>query len=339
MTNACYTPTSFQPQKTPLLSLGQWQVLQLYLADAQNLNAAGTGVTDPSVLAIYGRLRTQAITFSGTVLPEAQLLGNQLYHYGSTSNLSFGGIANLMTSTSPDKTAITELLGNLKQKAQTYQAQSETVYQGISDFITESQQDVTDLKTAAQAELAKAASDHAQIVQMHLTYESKFADMQMAQAAIVGDNKAINSTKYYSWVPFVGTAVAVGEIVAHENDIKKQLARIAADVADMQSLTQQMNALKADISQLTYTAKYNTKMADQIQSALGSLNLIKGAWKTIVSELGDVIGNIADATSQELKNNTCLSAVSLGTAATEWGQVANDASSFAMNFYVQPKAA
>ena len=107
----------------------------------------------------------------------------------------------------------------------------------------------------------------------------------------------------------------------------------------MRGLTAQMNALRADISQLTYSANYNTKMATEIQNAIGSLDLIKGAWSTIVAELGDIIVNVGKATSKELRNNPCLSAVYLATAAQEWGQVADDAESFALNFYMQPIAA
>lgn len=336
--NVCYTPTTFQPSNTALLSIGQWQMVQLYLADAQNLNIGAGGTTNPAVLAIYTRLKTQAIQFSGAVLPAAQLLGNHLSAYGAMSKQSFGAIADLMDADTPNKTAIAELLGNLRSTAVTYQAKSEDIFKAVSAFITESQQDVADLKAAAAAELAKAAKDNTQITQLNLDYQSAYADKIIAQSNILHDQKVIDDTKYYSWVPFVGTAVSVGEIIAHEHDIKEQIARINADVAVMQQTTAEMNALRADISELTYTAKYNTAMAQEISSALGSLDLIKGAWGTIVQELGDVIANVQNATAEALKDNPCLSAVSLATAAVEWGQVADDAESFALNFYIQPKA-
>lgn len=338
MSNACYTPTTFRPSNTPLLSLGQWQMVQLYLADAQNLSFAAGGTSDPAVLAIYTRLKSHAINFGGSVLPTAQLLGNHLSAYGSMSRQSFGAIADLMDADLPNKAAISELLGNLKSTAQTYRTTSETIYDAVTAFIAACSQDVADLKSAAKAELAKATRDNDEITQLHLAYEAAYSDKIEAQAKILSDQKVIDDTKYYSWIPFVGTAVSVGEIIAHEHDIKEQIARINTDVAKMQALTKQMNALRADISDLTYTAQYNTSMAGEISAALGSLDLIKGAWGTIVSELDDVILNVEKATAEALKDNPCLSAVSLATAAVEWGQVADDAESFALNFYVQPKA-
>lgn len=63
-------------------------------------------------------------------------------------------------------------------------------------------------------------SNNLRIQMLHAEYNAKYADMQQAQAQIVSDNDAINSTKYYGWIPFVGTSVAVGEIIAKKNDIE-----------------------------------------------------------------------------------------------------------------------
>ena len=69
------------------------------------------------------------------------------------------------------------------------------------------------------------------------------------------------------------------------------------------------------------------------------MQLIEGAWKTIANELGDVIQNIQQAASSELKNQPCLAEVMLTTAASEWQDVADDAQNFTLSFYLQPKAA
>lgn len=334
--NPCFNPKTFLPSNTPLLSLSQWQMLQLYLVDAQNLRLTSAQMPYPNVLEIYIKLNAQAINFHGTVLPKAHSLGNNLFNYGQTASRSFGAIAQLMSETNPNKTAILELMNNLKETAVQYQSDSESIFSGISSYISETSDDVSELNEAVKQEVAKAGADQTKITNLQLQYDSSYTDMQIAQTKITSDNKAINSTKYYSWVPFVGTVIAVGEIIAKEHDISKQIARIHSDVASMQSTSQQMQLLHKDIGQLTYASKYNTHMATEINNAMGGLTLIKGAWGTITTELGDVIENIEKATSSELKNNQCLASVYLTTAANEWDQVADDAQTFADNFYLEP---
>lgn len=335
-TNPCFNPKTFTPASGALLSLGQWQMLQLYLVDAQNLRLTPQQMPYQNVRDIYIQLNSQAINFHGTVLAQAQGLGNKLYNYGKTANLSFKAVAELMGQSAPNKKAILELLNNLKTTATKYQSDSETVYDGIDSFISDTQVEVTALQSAVKAEVKKIAADKSEILQLQSQYNTDFANKQAAQSKIVSDQKVINDTKYYSWVPFVGTAVAVGEIVAKEKDIKEQVDKIIADVADMQKLTAQMNALNAQVSQLIYSENYNNHMIKEINNAMSGLQLIKGAWGTIVTELGDVINNIDKSAGSALKDQKCLASIYLTTAADEWEQVGDDAETFNLNFYLQP---
>ena len=334
--NPCFNPKTFIPSDTPLLSLGQWQMLQLYLVDAQNLRLTSAQMPYPDVLGIYVKLNKQAIDFHGTVLPRAHSLGAGLFNYGQTASKSFGAIAELMGAPSPDKNAVVELLENLKTTAASYQVDSEQVFNAIGRYISETNDDVKALDAAVKRETAKAGADRARITELQTQYSKDFTDKQIAQAKITSDRHAIDSTKYYSWIPFVGTAVAVGEIVAKEKDIQTQLKRIRADVEAMQALARQMQDLYTQIGQLTYTAKYNTHMATEINNAMTGLTLIKGAWGTIVSELADVIFNVNQASASALKDQKCLADIYLTTAADEWEQVADDAQKFTNNFYLQP---
>ncbi|NQV26840.1 MAG: hypothetical protein HQ518_21020 [Rhodopirellula sp.] len=336
--NDCYNPNTFKPGNTSLLSLGQWQMLQLYLVDASNLNLTSAQMPYPDVLAIYKKLHCQAVAFHGNTLPQAHSMGNKLYNYGTTASLSFKAVVELMADPTPDKTAIVQLLGSLQSTAATYQADSLKIFNAISTYISDTNGDVTALQAAVKRETAKAGADQSTIEELQTQYQAKFADKQIAQSKIVSDQHAINDTKYYSWIPFVGTGVAVGEIIAKEKDIKTQLERINADVAAMQSIQGRIQGLRKEIAQLTYTAQYNTHMANEVSNAMTGLNLIKGAWGTIVSELGDVIENANLASASALKNQKCLAGVYLTTAADEWEQVASDANSFQLNFYIQPKS-
>jgi len=336
ISNPCFNPKIFTPSKKPLLSLSQWQMLQLYLVDAQNLRLTSAEMPYPDVLKIYLTLNSQAINFHGKVLPKAHSLGNKLFNYGQNASQTFGAVAQLMTDIKPNKDAIVELLDNLKTTALAYQNDSKEVFTAIDSYISQSNDDLKALDAAVLRETNKAGADKAKIIELQARYRSDFANKQAAQAKITSDQQIIKSTKYYSWFPFVGTAVAVGEIVAKENDIDTQLAIIQADIIDMQKLALQMENLQKEIGQLTYTANYNKHMAKEISNAMNGLTLIEGAWGTIVAELSDVIKNIGLASESTIKEQKCLASVFLTTAADEWQQVATDARIFANNFYLQP---
>jgi hypothetical protein len=338
-TNSCYNPKTFTPGNAPLLSLGQWQMLQLYLVDAMNLPLTSTEMPYADILAIYTKLHAAAIAFHGNILPKAQTMGNQLFNYGQTASRTFNGVVQLMSDATPNKEAILQLLGNLQTTAGNYQTDATEIFTGIESFISETQQDVSDLTAAVTRETDKIGADKLQIQSLQSQYDSKYADKQQAQAQIVSDQNTIDSTKYYSWIPFVGTAVAVGEIIAKRNDIKSLLNRIDDDIGAMRGYQNDIQKVSVEIAHLTYAAKYNQHMADEINNALGGMQLIESAWKTIASEIGDVAGNIRKAAAAELKDQPCLASIMLTTAANEWQDIATDANSFTLNFYLQAKAA
>ena len=334
----CYSPKTFTSGNAPLLSLGQWQMLQLYLVDAMNLPLTSTDMPYADILDIYTKLHNAAIAFHGNVLPKAQILGSQLYNYGKTANLTFNAVVQMMSAAMPNKEAILQLLSYLQTTAENYQTDANEVFTGIENFISDTQQEVSDLTAAVTRETDKIGADKLQIQSLQSQYDLKFADKQQAQAQIVNDQNAIDSTKYYSWIPFVGTAIAVSKIISNQNDIKSQLNRINDDIQAMQGFQNEIQNVSVEIGHLTYAAKYNQHMADEVNNALGGMQLIESAWKTIASEIGDVVGNIRNAAAAELKDQPCLASVMLTAASNEWQDVATDANSFTLNFYLQAKA-
>jgi hypothetical protein len=335
----CYNPKTFKPGNNPLLSVGQWQMLQLYLVDAMNLPLTSADMPYPDVLAIYKKLHTEAVDFHGSTLGQALSMGNKLYSYGQTASRTFRGVVQLMDQPAPNKEAILQLLGNLQQTAATYQTGANGIFNAIESYISATQAEARDLSAAVKRETDKIMTERSQIQILQGRYNALYADKQQAQATIVNDENTINETKYYAWIPFVGTAVAVGEIIAKRNDIQQQLIRINNDIAEMQRIQGEIQRVDKEVAHLTYTAQYNAHMIEEINGAMQGTQLIESAWKTIANELGDVVGNIKMAAAQELKNQACLASVALSAAADEWQDVANDAQSFTLNFYLAPKMA
>lgn len=334
--NPCFNPKNFTPAKGALLSLGQWQMLQLYLVDAQNLRLTPEEMPFASIREIYVKLNAQAIDFNRDVLPEAQGLGNKLVDYGRTASKSFQAMTKLMQSSTPDVKAILQLLNSLKNTATNYRKDAESVFDAISLYTLDTQQNLTDLNDGIRAEMSMIAKDKSEITVLQSDYTSVYANKQSAQSQIVRDQKVIRDTKYYSWIPFIGTAVATGEIISKEHNIQEQLDIISADVAEMQKITTRMNSLHKQVAQLVYSQNFNRHMVSEVTNAMNGLQLFQGAWGTIVQELEDVINNLNNAKSASLKDQKCLTSVYLATAATEWEQVGENAEAFTLNFYLQP---
>ena len=156
----CYNPTIFKPGNAPLLSLAQWQALQLYLVDAMNLSAAAQMKLPADVISIYKDLSAQAVTFHAGTLSQAQVVGNTLYRYGRDASLTFQAVVKLMDQRTPNKDAILQALGNLQQGAEKNKSLAQGVSGGIASFITATKQDSGNLELAAARETQIVSADN-----------------------------------------------------------------------------------------------------------------------------------------------------------------------------------
>ena len=339
LSSVCYNPKIFAPENNSLLSVNQWQMLQLYLFDAINLPLTSEKMPDPDVLAIYIKLHNEAVAFNNNVLPKVQILGNQLYNYGQTASQTLNTVVQLMDDPNPNKDAVLQQLSNLQAMAINYQDSSNEIYENIYLYISNIQEAALGLNTLLKQENNNIEADNLRIQRLQGEYNSKYADMQQAQAQIVSDNNTIDNAKYYIWIPFVGTTVGVGEIIAEQEDIKHQLDRINANSQALQGIQKELQDVNTIIAHLTYANQYNQHLVEKMNNVMPRLQLIEGAWKTVASEIGDVVENVKLAAASELKNNPCLSSVELATAANEWLDAAKDADSFRSRFYIQAQAA
>jgi hypothetical protein len=329
----CYNPKVFTPRNSSLLSLGQWQKVQLFLVDAMNLPLNSDGLAYSDVLPIYKKLHAEAVAFHDNTLPQAHLMGNDLYRYGRTANRTLSIAVQLMDAPTPNKEAIVQLLGKLQTTAETYQTGANDLFRAVDSYIALIAGEISELDAALQRETAAiAASNSPQIVSLQKQYQSKYADMQQAQAQLVRDENQNNITKSYVFRPLIGTVLRLDVV---SDDLKVQKRRIDTDIQEMQNIQRQIQGINNEIGHLIYVAQYNQHMATEMRNAMEGLKVFEGAWSTIASELGDVVENVKKAAEADLKNQPGLAGVALATAASEWQDVANDAHSFDLYFYIR----
>lgn len=339
--NACYNPSTFTPDNKPLLSKADWSMVQLYLQDCANLPLK-VGPNPPSEFPyqdsvdVYKIIHSGAAVFQTKTLPAANKMANTLYNEGTTADAAFSAVIQLMDSPNPDKEALEQLFTALQKTASDAQVGAQAIFQGTKTFADMLGKQGIQLTALKNKYVNEAGGLKTKIQNLNLSITSEKTIIQQAQAKIVSDNKVINDTVYYSWIPLVGTIVALVEIIEKDKDIEAQLKIIKGAVTKIQGYNSELAADKAEMSQLIYAEDFNQSQVNQMNEALPKLQKIEGAWGTIATELGDVLANIQKAEGQALKDIACLSAVYLTTAQKEWLQVANDAHDFMTNFYVLP---
>ena len=341
LAKVCYTPKTFTPENKPLLSKGQWSMVQLFLVDAANLPLSTDQFPDEEAIPIFIVIHNAAAKFSTDTLPKSNSLGNRLYNYGSTAVSTFAALINLMDLPTPSKEAIQSLFASLKATADDAHTEATEVFNEVTAFIDVLNTQKPLLQKVIDNEVLKSGALAGQITILQNDIKSQRATITSAQSKIVHDQKVIDATVYYSWIPFIGTIIALAEIITSEDDIKQQINTIKTAIQAITTDNAELDPLNSKATQLTYANQFNTDLIAHLGDAKDSLKLIQGAWKTISNELGDILQNIDKAEDADLKNNACLAAVMLTTAATEWQSVANDAHNYMMNFYVtdQKKAA
>lgn len=333
-TNPCYNPAAFAPDNKPLLSAPQWQFVQLYLQDCHNLP---TDFPFADSQKSYNIIRSAAATFQNTTLPEAYTMANKLFNQGQTASATFEGVLGVLGSGSASKDTLVSLFKPLVESATNAQAGAKTVFDQSQTFVNTLSTQGGLLSEYKNNYINKAGGLESQIKTLEASITQERTKIQAAQSSILHDQKVINDTKYYSWIPLVGTIVALVEIITHDKDIEKQEGIIKDAIKAIQGYNATLQKDESEVAQLIYAEKFNQDQVKQINTVLPDIQKIEGVWGTIAAELGDVLGNIEKAQSKSsLEGLKCLAAVYLTTAEKEWNSVANDANDFMINFYLKP---
>jgi hypothetical protein len=331
-----YNPKVFTPNNKPLLDKGQWSVVQIFLNDARRLPTSEQQFPDARAIPVFNAVRTASNFFEVNTLRRANLLGNQLYNYGINAGATFRGVVQLMDQPSPNKDALRQLFGSIRDTASSCGLEASAVEGAVKDFGSELDRQGRSLKGVVDQELTDSGGLKARIEQIQNDIKLQDAAITAAQAAITADKRVINDTVYYSWIPLIGTIVAVSLIIAREQDIQAQLTRINEAVGKKRTDNTNLEPLNKRLGQLTYCQTFNGNQISQMAAMGPILATLRSAWSTMAGNLGNILDNINQADANRLKDMDVLAPVNLTTAADEWGDVARDAHSYMMNFYAKP---
>jgi hypothetical protein len=334
--SACYNPDTFRPSNTPLLAKGQWSMVQLFLVDAASLPLTTSAFPDEGAIPIFRKIHDASASFAATVLPKSMATGSALYNYGQTSEATFSAAARLLDQENPDRTLLSKLFGSLSKTAADNQAAASDLFAGTKAFVDELSRQEPLLVKLVTDEVASTGGLQSQIDPLNTDIKAQRAILKAAQAAITDDQKVIHDTVYYSWIPFIGAIVALGEVIAHQNDIQTQLQLIQAAVTQIEADNRKLQPLQSRMNQLIYAQNFNNDQIRQVLEVTPVLQKIEGAWSTIGHELAAVLGQISSA--QDPGSIPCLAQVALTTAANEWHDIANDAHNYMTNFYITAPA-
>ena len=332
MSSACYNPNVFRPTNTPLLAKGQWSMVQLFLVDAANLPLTTSAFPDDKALPIFRKIHDASAAFASSVLPKSMATGSSLYSYGQTSLATFSAVVRILEQDNPDRTVLSSLFGNLTQAAATAKDAAGDLFSGTKAFVDELSRQKPLLERLVSDEVTSTGGLKSQIDPLSTDIEAQRAVVKAAQVAITEDQKVIHDTVYYSWIPFIGTIVALGEALAKQSDISSQMDRIHAAVQQIEADNRKLLPLQSQMNQLIYAQGFNNDQIAQVAQVTPVLQRIEGAWGTINQELGAVLGQIS--TAQDPRAIPCLAEVALTTATNEWHDIANDAHDYMTNFYV-----
>ena len=332
MSSACYNPDVFRPTDTPLLAKGQWSMVQLFLVDAANLPLTTSAFPDENALPIFRKIHDASVAFASTVLPKSMATGTSLYSYGQTSQATFSAVVRILEQDNPDRSLLSSLFGNLTQAAANAKAAAGDLFSGTKVFVDELSRQGPLLEKVVSDEVTSTGGLQSQIDPLNTDITAQRAIIKAAQIAITEDQKVIHDTVYYSWIPFIGTIVALGEAIAHQNDIQSQMQQIQTAIKQIESDNRKLQPLQSRMAQLLYAKEFNNDQITQVAHVTPVLQKIEGAWGTINQELGAVMGQISSA--QDPRSIPCLAEVALTSAANEWHDIANDAHDYMTNFYV-----
>jgi len=311
--NTCYNPKDF-----------------LFLANARNLPLSTDTFSDVDAIAVFQQMHGASKEFEEKTLPNALQLAKELYNYGMEARAIFSAAANLLR-TSNDRDSVRELFNKLIATARDCQHRSQEVHDGVSKFEYSLSIEKDKLDKIIDKEVNISQETQSRIEQLINENNAARARMQSAQARLEDDGVK-NATKYYVWIPLIGTIIALENIMRMNKDIQEQSGIINELIEALKKNNSDLDGLNSKIKMLTHCGDFSKGLVGEIKELIPSLEKIVGVWGTIALELSAVVENIEGG----IDPGACLAEVALTTAADEWAQVADDAHNFMMGFPVQP---
>jgi len=338
-----------------VMSRTEWIAIQNYVNDGLSLpttvdefrNALGSGA--PSDLSDFTRLVTayaaigqHCMTWLNATFPTTVSLASDIYNYGSNIvPVYYPAIvteANILVNDPdnvPAQQALTAILNALQATVDKYHDNATAAADAVSTFVNQMKADentltdpVSGLQTYYSDKYGKTSTEVASLTGQIAAWRQS---LEGDEAAYRHDVIVASTTPTYAWIPFVGTISAA--VVAGEYGHKavQALTDIQTDKNKIEELTAERQADANLITAINLATTGITGITAALQTALPAVEKVKGVWKAISDDIGDITKLI-----QTSIRDVPLIIVNLGvdSVITAWADVADAANSYRVHAYV-----
>ncbi|TGO26756.1 hypothetical protein BPAE_0053g00090 [Botrytis paeoniae] len=183
--------------------------------------------------------------------------------------------------------------------------------------------------TSLEAQLVREGND---IASMQKKIDAAQAELEEYQARIDGKNKVITDAPKYMWVWPVGTFIGVGLVQAAKNEIKgmtEAMEQIQAVMDEYEAKQKTASRLQLNIR---FVNSQVNNLTGEIRPAMRTLELLQGAWKSMVTDL-ETIKQLIDNDTENIPP-MILARPQMQKIVNEWNELRDFASNYIQNSYL-----
>ncbi|TGO09625.1 hypothetical protein BTUL_0159g00100 [Botrytis tulipae] len=212
------------------------------------------------------------------------------------------------------------------------QAGAEQALAGLEGFHGQCEQHESRIRvnaTSLEAQLVREGND---IASMQKKIDAAQAELEEYQARIDGKNKVLTDAPKYMWVWPIGTFIGVGLVQAAKNEINgmtKAMEQVQAVMDEYEA--KQKTASRLELNIRFVNGQVNN-LTGEIRPAMRTLELLQGAWKSMVTDL-ETIKQLIDNDTENIPP-MILARPQMQKIVNEWNELRDFASNYIQNSYL-----
>ncbi|THV52656.1 hypothetical protein BGAL_0073g00310 [Botrytis galanthina] len=325
------------------------------------LRSLGILTTDPlstdlakevdSLVATYTKIKADSVYFRDHTWRRIVDMAAQIRIYatmsGGTEETSYtvlmlkwiGDFHDENNKPNPDQAKLKELREGIQwvvneelKVIKQLQAGAEQALAGLEGFHGQCEQHESSMRvnaTSLEAQLVREGND---IASMQKKIDAAQAELEEYQARIDGKNKVLTDAPKYMWVWPIGTFIGVGLVQAAKNEIKG----MTEAMEQIQAVMDEYEAKQKTASRLQLNIRFVNgqvnNLTGEIRPAMRTLELLQGAWKSMVTDL-ETIKQLIDNDTENIPP-MILARPQMQKIVNEWNELRDFASNYIQNSYL-----
>ncbi|KAM0186088.1 hypothetical protein ACHAPC_004788 [Botrytis cinerea] len=208
--------------------------------------------------------------------------------------------------TNPDQAKLRELREGIQwvindelRVIKQLQAGAQEALTGLEGFHGQCEKHEAAMRANANSLEAQLVREGNDIASMQKKIDAAQAEVDEYQARIDGKNRVITDAPKYMWVWPVGTFIGVGLVQAARNEIRgmtEAMQKIQAIMDEYETKQRTASRLELNIS---FVNSQVNSLTGEIRPAMRTLELLQGAWKSMVTDL-ETIKHLIDNDTENI---------------------------------------